>query len=416
LIRLRPRGPWRYGPGEGGHDRVDTLYRSDRLYSAVTIAMKRLGILDDWLDATARNANPAVAFTSLFPFQGDTLFAPPPSTLWPPPSELLTTPSAVFLAKIRWNAAKFVPVSLIESMLMGQNVLADQWIPDPETACLLRRDRPSTSPFHVVVKTQGAVDRVSSSAVHVHAAACVEFEAGAGLWGLARYADEEARGQWDGRVQAAFRLLGDTGFGGKRSSGWGQTESPEFQAGSWPGVLMPKLARKISRSANADAPESSLYWLLSLYSPSQTDAVNWREGDYQAVVRGGRIESASGNGTEKKSVRMIAEGSVLAAESEPAGAAVDVAPEGFPHPVYRAGFAVALKLPVVETAAEQEPAEVPPPAEAIEPTPCEEREPIPETMPEALPQLASDVAPEPEPEMPPSEPNQEESEAQTDEL
>ena len=32
LIRLRPLGPWRYGPDEGGRDRVDNLYRSDRLY------------------------------------------------------------------------------------------------------------------------------------------------------------------------------------------------------------------------------------------------------------------------------------------------------------------------------------------------------------------------------------------------
>jgi len=29
---------------------VDTLYRSDRLFSAVTLAFERLGLLDDWLD------------------------------------------------------------------------------------------------------------------------------------------------------------------------------------------------------------------------------------------------------------------------------------------------------------------------------------------------------------------------------
>ena len=390
LIRLRPRGPWRYGPGDGGQDRTDTLYRSDRLYSAVTIAMKQLGMLDEWLDATARSESPAVAFTSLFPFQGDTLFAPPPSSLWPPPSGLLTTPSPVFLAKIRWTAAKFVPVSLIESILLGQNVLADQWIPDPETACLLRRDRPSASPFHPLLKTRAAVDRASHSTVHVHAAACVEFEAGAGLWTLVRYADEETRSKWDDRVKAAFRLLGDGGFGGKRSSGWGQTETPEFQNGSWPGVLMPKLARRMSRPANGSgAAESSLYWLLSLFSPSSKDAVKWREGDYQVVIRGGRIESASGSGTEKKRVRMVAEGSVLTAESEPAGAAVDVAPEGFPHPVYRSGFAVALKLPVMEVADEQEPVEVPVSAEALEalePGPCEK------------PEMTAEIAAEPEPE------------------
>ncbi len=88
LIRLRPLGAWRYGPAEGGHDSVDTLYRSDRLYSAVTLAMQRLSLLDEWLAATAHAAKPAVVFSSLYPFQGDTLYAIPPATLWPPPTRL----------------------------------------------------------------------------------------------------------------------------------------------------------------------------------------------------------------------------------------------------------------------------------------------------------------------------------------
>ncbi len=107
-------------------------------------------MLDPWLDATARQGAPAVAFTSLFPFQGETLFVPPPATLWPPPPLQVTTPSPVFLAKIRWDVARFVPVSLVESLLLGQNILADQWAPDPDSGCLLRRDRPNTTPFHTV--------------------------------------------------------------------------------------------------------------------------------------------------------------------------------------------------------------------------------------------------------------------------
>ena len=75
LIRLRPLGPWRFGPADGSHERTDTLYRSDRLFSAVTLAMQQLGLLDEWLDATARAETPVVVFSSLFPFQGDTLFA-----------------------------------------------------------------------------------------------------------------------------------------------------------------------------------------------------------------------------------------------------------------------------------------------------------------------------------------------------
>jgi hypothetical protein len=42
---------------------------------------------------------------------------------------------------------------------------------------------------------------------------------------------------------------------------------------------------------------------------------------------------------------MIEEGSVLAA-GELRGRAVDVAPDGFTHPVYRSGFALAVRVPV----------------------------------------------------------------------
>src|SRR5579875_621319 len=125
LIRLRPAGPWRYGPGDGGDDRVDTLYRSDRLFSAVTLAMRQFGLLNEWLEATAQSATPAVVFSSLFPYQGDTLFAPPPANLWPPAPSSVTAQSPVFLSKIRWNAARFVPLGVIESIVSGQSILAD---------------------------------------------------------------------------------------------------------------------------------------------------------------------------------------------------------------------------------------------------------------------------------------------------
>ncbi len=165
LVRLRPSGPWRFGPSDGATDRVDTLYRSDRLFSAVTLAMRQLGLLDSWLDATARAPKSAVAFSSLYPFQGDALYITPPANLWPPPVSLISSPSPVFLAKVRWRAAYFVPVSLVDGMLTGQSVLADQWIPDSESGCLLRRDRPSSSPFRTVLRGSAPVDRLSLTSV-----------------------------------------------------------------------------------------------------------------------------------------------------------------------------------------------------------------------------------------------------------
>lgn len=384
LIRLRPVGPWRSGPGEGGRDHAEPSFGSDRLFSAVTLAMAQLGSLDHWLAATAQAASPAVAFSSLFPFSPDALYAPPPATLWPPPANQVTAPSPVFLTKLRWNAARLVPLSLVESILLGQSILADQWLPDPQTGCLLRRDRPSFSPFRQSIRTTAAVDRSTGAAVHVHAAACFEFEPGAGLWSVARFAGDAARDRWAGPLEAAFRLLADTGFGGRRSSGWGQTQAPAFQPGSWPGVLMPKLARRYP-----DGPTSSLgHWLLSLYSPSAADAVDWSAGDYALAVRGGFVSS---NHAPKKRVRFVTEGSVLASPQTPVGAAVDVAPDGAPHPAYRSGFALSLLLPTIEIAPQRKPAvEAPSETDAIEP-PCATE---PETAPAPRPELEPAAEPE----------------------
>jgi CRISPR type III-A-associated RAMP protein Csm4 len=378
LIRLRPLGPWRFGPADGAHDQVDTLYRSDRLYSAVTLAMQRLGLLEEWLEATARTLKPAVVFSSLFPFQGDTLYAMPPATLWPPPPLLLTTPSPVFLTKIRWKTAHFVPLSVIDSLLTGQPILADQWLPDPESGCLLRRDRPSSSPFRVVTRSTAAVDRLTHSGDEIRPVACVEFEQSAGLWTVARFAGTTEEQTWSSRLQAALRLLSDSGFGGGRSRGWGQTQAAEFQSGSWPAILLPKLGRFL-RSAPPTAIENgaaALYWLLSLYSPSPADKVDWSGGNYSLAVRAGRVESNSGQGgAAKKNVRMVAEGCVLAAADDLVGTAVDVAPDGFPHPVYRSGLALALRLPVVEM--QQKAVEEPSTEEAV----IEELPPAAESVP-----------------------------------
>jgi hypothetical protein len=142
-------------------------------------------------------------------------------------------------------------------------------------------------------------------------------------------------------VKSAFRLLADSGFGGERSRGWGRAAEPGFSDAS----------HLFGRSGATDRKDG-LWWLLSLYSPHETDAVDWSHGEYSAQVRGGWTDSVAGAGP-KKQVRMITEGSVLSAIGL-RGQVVDVAPDGFPHPVYRSGFALAIPAPteIVVRAAE----------------------------------------------------------------
>jgi CRISPR type III-A-associated RAMP protein Csm4 len=93
--------------------------------------------------------------------------------------------------------------------------------------------------------------------------------------------------------------------------------------------------------------DNSGYWLLSVFHPAESDSIDWQHGNYSLTTRGGRIDS---HGDEKKPTRMLTEGSVIVSASAPVGAASDVAPENFAHPVYRSGFALAIPVPLTPTA------------------------------------------------------------------
>ncbi len=334
IARFRPVGPWRFGPDSGARDRVERVCHSDTLYSAVTGAMLRLGSLDEWLDATARAVNPAVRFTSCFPSVGETLLLPPPANLWPPSAS----------SKVRWRGAQFVPVEMVEALIAEQPVAEDRWAVDGASECLIPAG--GRGPFRVTLRRAAAVDRLGSGA-EPHATACLEFNDTGGMWAAAEFADDAARDRWMERVKAAFRLLADSGIGGERSRGWGCSEPPLFTEGELPGLLMkprPPAPPADPEAPPPPAPETA-WWLLSLFSPSAEDSIDWTRGSYSLVTRGGRIDSPARSGDAKKTLEMVREGSVLFGGRAPAGTARDVAPDGFPHPVFRAGFAFSIAIP-----------------------------------------------------------------------
>lgn len=330
LIKLRPTGPWRIGPDSGVRDRVGRVYHSDSLYAAVSSGISHLGSLEEWLDATARAPEPAVRFGSCFPYQGDTLLVAPPRNLWPPQAS----------SKVRWKGARFVPIGVVETLAGGRSLSEGTWAIDPESECLVPARTPAVpGPFRVSVRSHAAVDRNGSN-VAAHSTACLEFTPESGLWTVVQFADDAARDRWTAPLTGALRLLADTGFGGERSQGWGRSEMPQITAGELPRLLL----------KNQEVQEAAGYWLLSLFHPASDDIIDWQQGDYVLTTRGGRIESSAGWGEAKQLTRMVAEGSVLVASSAPRGSAPDVAPQGFPHPVYRAGFAVTLPIPLKVTA------------------------------------------------------------------
>ena len=203
IVKLRPTGPWRIGPDSGARNRVDAVYHSDSLYSAVAHAMSRLGALEQWLDATARAATPVVCFSSCFPLVGQTPFVTPPRTVWPPGAASLTP------GRVRWKSARFVPLGIVHDILSGKALDENRWTLDGPSGCLMPAGK--SGPFRTSLRWSSAIDRLSGAAER-HAAACLEFQPGAGLWTVASFADDRARDQWQDRVKAAFRWLADSGW------------------------------------------------------------------------------------------------------------------------------------------------------------------------------------------------------------
>jgi len=421
VVKLRPAGPWRIGTDSGARNRVDTIYHSDSLYSAVASAMARLGSLDQWLDATARNGAPAVSFSSCFPFLDEIGFVIPPRTIWPP------TSPALMSARVRWKSARFVPLDVVRAMLAGEALDENHWSLDGASECLVPAGH--SGPFRTGVRWSAAVDRLTGAAER-HSTACIEFRPGAGLWTIVSFQDETAHSHWLEPIKAAFRLLADTGFGGERSRGWGRSEPPEFTDGTLPDLVLgnrgqepgaggqvversvelspleapqesapaepevqivaeqitalaplalglwppapdePPVTEPVPPESEAPiaaepvtepplpapgpwplapvplpAPAVQAHWLLSLFTPAPDDSVDWRRGNYVVLARCGRVDSPAGSGELKKEIQMVAEGSVLCAAAPPRGSAADVAPDGFAHPVFRAGFALSIPLP-----------------------------------------------------------------------
>jgi CRISPR-associated protein Csm4 len=321
----------------GARDRVDRVLHSDTLYSALTIAADQLGFLREWLAATADADQPAVRVSSAFPFVGRSLLAPAPKHVWPPAGA----------GKVRWEAARFVPLQLLARLHAYESLKEDRWAVDPVSECLLPIEKfgEVIPPFRVAMRRTAPVDRLSHVSAESSSTACLEFAEGAGMWCAV-----ECEEEWSARVQAFFRWIADTGVGGERALGWGRSELPEFDA----------LPAALTATVEASEHHEIGFLLLSLFAPAKDDRVDWSRGSYALIRRSGRTQD---RGELKVESALVEEGSVLISEGAPIGFARDIAPPAYHHPVYRAGYAVtipvAVRLPSFRPIERQTPEEPP---------------------------------------------------------
>ena len=187
-------GPWRFGPDSGARDRVDLIYHSDALFSAVCSAMSQLGLARGMAGGDRRlRTSPAVRFSSFFPFVGDTLLVVPPRSLWPPPES----------TKIRYKGARFVPLPVIQALLSDQAIDEDRWTVDGESECLIPSGQPAAGRSASRCVPAPAWIGCSHAGWKSHSTACLEFARDAGLWTVVQFADGDAAN--NGKRRCAVR-------------------------------------------------------------------------------------------------------------------------------------------------------------------------------------------------------------------
>jgi len=172
-----------------------------------------------------------------------------------------------------------------------------------------------------------AIDRKTNSS-HIYHFGEVSFADNCGLYFLMNLRMKE----YEGKVEAAIRLLGDEGIGGDRTYGKGLFKA-EFD------------------EIEVNRESKNHFVTLSLFYPQEEELSKLKDRYYELITRGGWIYSTDAQNLRRRTVRMFSEGSVFSAGSNSGlhGGLADVKPEDFAeHEVYRYGYAFAVPLEVCE--------------------------------------------------------------------
>ena len=205
---------------------------------------------------------PAVRFSSFFPFHGDTLLVVPPRSLWPPPES----------TKIRYKGAHFVPLSVIESLLADKAIDEDRWAVDGESECLV-----PIEPGSRAISRRSAIQRRSGPAAATR------------RWKFI------PRRAWNSRAGPASgpscnsptklpRRDGKRRFG-VRCCCWPIPASAASARAAGAARKRPNGSPGAATRRSCRAPPEQAHWLLSLYTPAENDAVDWKRGNYATVSR-----------------------------------------------------------------------------------------------------------------------------------
>lgn len=207
------------------------------------------------------------------------------------------------------------------------------WIPFQALSAFVRKgELPEGEPpalFEEEGTTSAALDRATNSAVPFPRKRLRPMP---GVEGLLIGVVPEAEAPV---FEGGMRLLGDTGIGGERSSGWGH-----FSPGVFDGPVSGALRTALSG-------ESDLYVTLGAFLPGEQEVTAIEEGaEKSPLVSWGlwRLRGYVGESSDilKPTVTCLSHGAVL--PFRPQGKVLDITPEGSPNPVFFNGRPPSLAL------------------------------------------------------------------------
>lgn len=302
-VRLKMKSPIHIGFRESDPEVSEITASSDTIFSGIvnTYALLYGKEETDKLIDKFMNSDEDIPFkvSSLFPYIKDEYFLPKPINY-----KFDTDNEKVDIKKI--SKAKYISEKVISKDLKDIKI----------NHGFVSEEELKSAPYKIIKRPRVSIDRVTS-ATHIYYMRIVRYSENAGLWFFLDSNDE-----FDERIKAAIRLLGDEGLGGERSIGMGLFE-PTFE--------------ELQEQAILTANNNGKYLLLSSLIPRNQEECNALSA-YELYEKTGFIYPTFGADKKHEIYTMVKEGAIL---SKPVlGKLVDGTPSDFKdHRIIKYGLA-----------------------------------------------------------------------------
>lgn len=324
LYKLRFITPLHVSANGSNYEDAEALIHSDTLYSALCSVASQVYQNTQWVSVFLNQNESRIHISSTMPYFKDSLFLPKPFSFSPGNFDQWD-----YSIQKAWKKVAFFSWDAFREAIIEGRPIEEKEVKNQVSSGAFSHQAAALPPgklFEFREVPRVTLDRISNSST-LFFYGDVTFIQDAGLYFLAKFADEEAKSIFE----TLLRILGDTGIGGDRTVGKGLFEVVESKT-----VELP------------DSEKGNAYLLLSLYTPKleEMQILDIPRSFYQIKTRQGWVSNKT---FRRQTVRAFTEGSVLVTinNQQPNGRLQEVLPPSFTgFSVYRylKAFSIPIKL------------------------------------------------------------------------